>query len=102
MTCSRLIEFFEGDNGRLSMTRLTCFMAFFPATYLLLVAGTENMLLYFLGAFVVGYIGGKGFDAMTSSAEAKASGPAPVIVPDAKNVAVSTDRGDVNVSRSSE
>lgn len=99
---NRWIEFFEGDGGRLSMTRLTCFMAFFPATYLLIIAGTENMLLYFLGAFVVGYVGGKGFDAMTSSAEAKASGPAPVIVPDAQKVEVSTDKGNVNVSRAAD
>lgn len=68
----RWIEFFEGDNERLSMTRLTCFLAFFPSTYLLVIHGTENMLLYYLGAFVLGYVGGKGFDAMASAAESKA------------------------------
>jgi len=82
----------------MSMTRLTCFMAFFPATYLLVTAGTENMMLYFLGAFVVGYIGGKGADAMASVAASKAQTPAPVIVPNAESVEVKTGSGDVNVS----
>lgn len=65
------LEFFQGDNGRLSMTRLTCFMAFFPASYLLITKGTENMLLYYLSAFVLGYIGGKGFDAWQNNTQAK-------------------------------
>lgn len=60
----RWIEFFEGADRRLSMMRLTCFMAFFPSTILLLEAGNENMLLYYLGAYVAGYVGGKSVDAI--------------------------------------
>ena len=60
---SRFVEFFEGDNCRLSMTRLGMFSAFFPATYVLIVnAESEkigDILLWYLGAFVTGYIGGK-------------------------------------------
>jgi len=67
----------EGDAGRLSMMRLTCFMAFFPATYVLVTSPSENMMLYYLGAFISGYIGGKAGDAWTSSAEAKASKQGP-------------------------
>lgn len=95
----RWIEFFEGENGRLSMTRLTCFSAFFPSTYLLIVSGTEMMMLYYLGAFVLGYIGGKGFEAMASAAESKAQGlQSDVVVPDAQTVNVKAD-GDVNVTK---
>lgn len=58
----RWLEFFEGTGNQLSMTRLLMFMSFFPATYILIVTRSIDGLLYFLGAFVVGYIGGKGAD----------------------------------------
>ncbi len=60
----RLVEFFEGDDGRLSMTRLLCFLSFFPATVILLRDGTADTLSWYLGAFVLGYVGGKGADVM--------------------------------------
>lgn len=92
-------------------------MAFFPSSWVMLRHPSEEMMLYYLGAFVLGYVGGKGFDAMTSAAQAKASGPAaqnvivappapvssaPIMVPDAQNVTVGTENGNVNVTRSSE
>lgn len=50
------------------MTRLLMFLAFFPATYIVVVnADHDNiadLLGWYLGAFVCGYIGGKGADAM--------------------------------------
>lgn len=61
---TRWVEFFEGDMGRLSMTRLLCFMSFFPASYVLLKQPTDTMLGLYLGAFVASYIGGKGADVL--------------------------------------
>lgn len=58
----RLIEFFENDNKRLSMTRLLCFLSFIPASYVLLKAPSEGMIGWYLGAYVLGYVGGKGAD----------------------------------------
>lgn len=64
--CKRCIEFWEGDDGRLSMTRLTMLMAFFPATYVLVINATSlnitEILAVYLGAFVVSYVGGKTAD----------------------------------------
>lgn len=59
----RLIEFFEDTNGRLSMTRLLCFLSFFPASVIAYKINSAEALLYYLGAYVIGYIGGKGAEA---------------------------------------
>lgn len=59
---NRWIEFFEGDNKRLSMTRLTVFLSFFPSSYVLIVTKSENALGWYLGAYVLGYVGGKSAD----------------------------------------
>lgn len=64
-------EFFEGNDQRLSMTRLLCFMSFFPSSFVLLSSPTENMLLYYLASFGVAYIGGKSADAVTKFAKEK-------------------------------
>lgn len=61
---NRWVEFFEGDNNRLSMSRLMMFLSFFPATYALLRLMSDTALGYFLGAYVLNYIGGKVGDAM--------------------------------------
>lgn len=58
----RYIEYFEGDNGRLSMTRLLMFMSFFPASYVIVINPSEATLGWYLGAFVASYVGGKGAD----------------------------------------
>jgi hypothetical protein len=60
----RLVEFFEGDSGRLSMTRLLCFLSFIPASYVILKEPSEGMLGWYLGAYVLGYVGGKGADVL--------------------------------------
>lgn len=48
------------------MTRLGMFAAFFPATYVLMVNADDqdiaNILAWYLGAFVTGYVGGKAAD----------------------------------------
>ncbi len=59
---ARLIELFEGDDRRLSMTRLLMFMAFFPSSWVLIENGDEGMMGWYLGAFVLGYVGGKAAD----------------------------------------
>lgn len=56
---SRWIEFFEGEEKRLSMTRLLCFMSFWPASWVIVVKGNEIMLGWYLSAYVLGYVGGK-------------------------------------------
>jgi hypothetical protein len=61
---ARLVEFFEGDSGRLSMTRLLCFLSFIPASYVVLKEPSEGMLGWYLGAYVLGYVGGKGADVL--------------------------------------
>lgn len=60
----RWIEFFEGDNQRLSMSRLLMFLSFFPAVYEVYSLQSETALGYFLGAYVLGYVGGKCGDAI--------------------------------------
>ncbi len=63
---SRLHEFFEGDDHRLSMSRLLCFMSFFPASYVVIrnydSLQVPEILAVYLGAFVLGYVGGKTAD----------------------------------------
>lgn len=61
---ARLVEFFEGDSGRLSMTRLLCFLSFIPASYVLLKDPTDTIFGLYLGSFVASYIGGKGADVL--------------------------------------
>jgi hypothetical protein len=46
-------EFFENEKGELSMQRLLQFLAFMPATWLVLLIGTETALGVYLGAFVL-------------------------------------------------
>lgn len=62
----RLIEFFEGDTGRLSMTRLTLFTSFFPASYIAVKTLDANIFMAYVGAYVLGYVGGKGADMLAS------------------------------------
>lgn len=58
----RVIEFFEGENNRLSMARLLTFLSFIPASCMLVKIGTAEALGYYLGAYVLNYIGGKACD----------------------------------------
>jgi len=55
----RWVEFFEGEDGRLSMTRLMIFLSFFPASMVVLETADENTLGWYLSAYVLGYVGGK-------------------------------------------
>lgn len=63
---NRMIEFFEGDNRRLSMTRLLNFMAFPPSTYIAIQVGTAEALGIYGGIWVLGYLGGKTADAVVA------------------------------------
>lgn len=58
----RLIEFYESDVGRLSMSRLLCFMSFFPASFVVCATKSDEALAWYLGAYVLGYVGGKAAD----------------------------------------
>lgn len=60
----RIIEFFEDGTGRLSMSRLLCFLSFFPSAFVMYHFGKE-VLAIFLSAYGPGmYTAGKGMDAM--------------------------------------
>lgn len=58
----RWVEFFEGDNRQLSMTRLLCFLSFFPSSLVLMKEPSEGMMGWYIGGYVVGYVGGKTTD----------------------------------------
>lgn len=55
----RIIEFFKDEKGRLSMSRLLCFLSFWPASVVLIRINSSDALGWFLGAYVAGYVGGK-------------------------------------------
>ena len=71
MACGRWIEFFEGDEGRLSMTRLLCFMSFFPASYIVVRMESESALGWYLSAYVLGYSSGKMIDMLGKTRQAR-------------------------------
>jgi hypothetical protein len=62
MKKNRLAEFFEDEKNRLSMTRLLCFMSFWPATWVVIKTNNSDTLGWYLGAFVLGFVGGKAAD----------------------------------------
>jgi hypothetical protein len=49
----------SGEGNRLSMARLLQFLAYFPATLVLLYVKTSEALVIYLGAFVLNSIGSK-------------------------------------------
>ena len=67
----RWIQFFEGDKNRLSMMRLTVFLSFFPASYVVIATKSEGTLDWYLGAYVLGYVGGKSADVFKEVKNAK-------------------------------
>jgi len=67
----RLHEFFEGEGNRLSMSRLLCFGSFFPASYVVISTKSEEALGWYLGAYVLGYVGGKAFKSDTGKRKVK-------------------------------
>ena len=58
----RWVEFFEGEDSRLSMTRLLCFMSFIPSSYVVIETMSEAALGWYIGGYVCGYLGGKTTD----------------------------------------
>ncbi len=65
-----LWEFFEGgDNKHLSMMRLTVFLSFFPASWVVVVNPSDTSLGLYLGAYVGGLVGGKYADVSMKKAQ---------------------------------
>lgn len=64
----KISEFFQGGNGKLSMSRLMYFMAFFPASFVVIATKGENALGWYLGSYAAGYVGGKGTSALMAKA----------------------------------
>lgn len=66
----RCLEFFEGEDGRLSMTRLLMFLSFWPSSFVALVCADKpnvsDVLMWYIGGYVLGYVGGKGADVFMS------------------------------------
>lgn len=58
----RLWEFFEGEETTLSMSRLLCFLSFFPASYISVKIGNENALTIYVATYALSYLGSKGLD----------------------------------------
>ena len=58
----RWIEFFLGEGSQLSMHRLLMFLAFFPATGVLIYIKTTEALSMYLGAFVLNGVANKFLD----------------------------------------
>lgn len=72
---TRFAEFFEGGGrDRLSMSRLVVFMAFWPATCVLIKNPTDTMMGLYLGAFVLSYLGGKSADIFMGGKELEDGG----------------------------
>jgi hypothetical protein len=67
----RFSEFLEGEDGRLSMTRLIVLLTFPPATWVLLNA--HDQLVNYLSIYVGGYCVGKASDAFTGGNHANHS-----------------------------
>lgn len=83
----RSSEFFVGDNGMMSMTRLLCFLSFFPASYVVIQTNNADTLGWYLGAYVLGYVGGKATDIFMK--DRPASEPAKVTINQPEKVNVS-------------
>lgn len=92
----RWVEFFEDEYQRLSMSRLLMFLSFFPSSYVVKMQADKpdvhEVLMYYIGGYVLGYVGGKGVDMFTRRAEIKANSmqPPPNVTinqPDKVNVA---------------
>lgn len=60
-----VLEFVQDDKGQLSMSRLLCFLSFFPASYVVIITQDSDALGWYLGAYALGYIGGKFGDALS-------------------------------------
>lgn len=63
MFWNKFLEFFEDQDGGLSMTRLLCFLSIFPSSFVVVKTCDEGTLSWYLGAYVLGYVGGKATDA---------------------------------------
>lgn len=83
----RTIEFFEGDNGRLSMSRLLQFLSLFPCAVIAYKVNTAEAMLYLGSIYALGYVGGKIADAVQNrerSPTVNAAGPSTVNIVDKK------------------
>jgi len=63
---NRLVELFQDETKQLSMSRLLCFLSFWPASYVVISTMDATALGWYLGAYVMGYVGGKFGDALNT------------------------------------
>jgi len=55
-------QFFHDERGQYSMSRLLCFLAFFPASYVVVATKSSEALGWYLSAYAAAYVGGKATD----------------------------------------
>jgi len=67
----RFAEFFQAEDGRLSMTRLIVLLTWPPATWVVL--NQHDQLPNYLGAYVISYALGKGADIFMGGKNANTS-----------------------------
>ena len=58
--------FVQDNKGQPSMSRLLCFLAFWPSTYVIIKQHEVNTLSWYLSAYAAAYTGGKLADALMS------------------------------------
>lgn len=58
------VGFFTDEKGNKSMSRLLCFLAFWPASYVVVKTLTSDTLGWYLSAYAAAYVGGKVGDAL--------------------------------------
>lgn len=76
-----ILELFTDDSGRASLTRLLSFFSFLPATWVVLTVDSEHIetvLGIYIGAYVLGYLGGKTADVFNNRIRSRAEEPSDV------------------------
>lgn len=63
-TISPITDFFKDGKHMFSMSRLLCFLAFFPASYIVITNPNSPNLGLYLGAYAASYVAGKVADNM--------------------------------------
>jgi hypothetical protein len=85
----RWYEFFEGgEQNRLSMGRLVMFLSLFPASFVIITKPDGETFGWYVSAYVLGFVGGKGADVV-----AQIKGVKDAVVTDSKDSGADTVDG---------
>ena len=78
------------------MTRLLCFLSFFPASYVVGRTCEQDTLSWYLITYSAAYLGGKTADMLTSAKKST------IVASQAESINVDTGGGSVNVGKGGE